>query len=116
MTSYYDKKNALVVRDPVNAKDEAKQVEKKASLTMKAIVVDARHIQVTDELVFLREHFELVFDSIYKELDMSNLYRQHCPMADSNQGADWLSREEEIINPYFGEDMLSCGEVKSVIP
>ena len=39
------------------------------------------------------------------------LYIQHCPMADDAKGADWLSTEEEILNPYFGKSMLSCGEV-----
>lgn len=39
------------------------------------------------------------------------LYVQHCPMADNNKGADWLSTEKEIKNPYFGESMLTCGEV-----
>ena len=33
-------------------------------------------------------------------------------MADNDKGADWLSKEEPIINPYFGESMLSCGEVE----
>jgi len=40
-------------------------------------------------------------------------YVQHCPMANNNKGADWLSKEEEIKNPYFGSSMLTCGEVKS---
>jgi len=39
------------------------------------------------------------------------IYVQHCPMANSNQGADWLSWEKEIKNPYYGEAMLTCGEV-----
>lgn len=39
------------------------------------------------------------------------LYVQHCPMADNNKGADWLSREPDIRNPYFGAAMTSCGEV-----
>lgn len=43
------------------------------------------------------------------------IYVQHCPMADSNKGADWLSREKEIFNPYFGSAMLKCGEVKRTI-
>ena len=38
------------------------------------------------------------------------IYIQNCPMADSNKGADWLSLDKEIQNPYFGESMLSCGE------
>ena len=38
-----------------------------------------------------------------------------CPMADGDKGAYWLSREEKVINPYFGNKMLTCGEVKQVI-
>jgi len=41
----------------------------------------------------------------------STIYVQHCPMADSNKGADWLSEASEIRNPYFGASMLNCGEV-----
>ena len=33
----------------------------------------------------------------------------------SNNGAYWLSKQEKVINPYFGEAMLTCGEVKQVI-
>ena len=39
------------------------------------------------------------------------LYVQHCPMADNNKGANWLSLEQEIRNPYYGDAMLSCGSV-----
>lgn len=45
-----------------------------------------------------------------------SLYLQHCPMAFNNEGADWLSREEAILNPYFGDEMLTCGIVKSTLP
>ena len=45
-----------------------------------------------------------------------SLYLQHCPMAFNNEGADWLSTEKAILNPYFGDEMLTCGVVKSVIP
>lgn len=40
------------------------------------------------------------------------LYLQYCPMADGNKGADWLSLDKEIKNPYFGAAMLNCGEIK----
>lgn len=43
------------------------------------------------------------------------LYVQHCPMADDNKGADWLSTEESIKNPYYGQSMLTCGEVTDTI-
>lgn len=37
------------------------------------------------------------------------VYVQHCPMANSDQGADWLSMDEDIRNPYYGSQMLTCG-------
>ena len=40
-----------------------------------------------------------------------SLYVQHCPMAFDNAGADWVSDETEIRNPYFGDAMLTCGKV-----
>ena len=45
----------------------------------------------------------------------SPLYVQFCPMANNDKGATWISREEEIINPYFGDVMLNCGNVEEVI-
>ena len=38
-------------------------------------------------------------------------YVQHCPMAFDNAGADWISDEEQIRNPYFGDLMMKCGMV-----
>jgi len=43
------------------------------------------------------------------------MYVQHCPMADNNTGADWLSLDEQIKNPYFGDKMLKCGSVTATI-
>jgi len=40
------------------------------------------------------------------------IYVQYCPMAFGNKGADWLAKEEEIRNPYFGDKMMKCGLVK----
>ena len=39
------------------------------------------------------------------------LYVQKCPMADNNKGAFWLSNQKEIRNPYYGEQMMSCGSI-----
>jgi Cu(I)/Ag(I) efflux system membrane fusion protein len=39
------------------------------------------------------------------------LYVLHCPMADNNKGADWLSTSKEVKNPYYGQAMLTCGEL-----
>ena len=43
------------------------------------------------------------------------LYLQFCPMANNNKGGYWLSKEKEIKNPYFGENMIGCGEVTKEI-
>ena len=40
------------------------------------------------------------------------LYIQYCPMVDNGDGAQWLSKEEEIRNPYYGAMMLKCGSVE----
>jgi Cu(I)/Ag(I) efflux system membrane fusion protein len=46
----------------------------------------------------------------YKE-DLK-LYLAFCPMAFGNKGAYWLQETKEIKNPYFGKQMLTCGEIK----
>ncbi|MFC2186150.1 efflux RND transporter periplasmic adaptor subunit [Fulvivirgaceae bacterium LMO-SS25] len=43
------------------------------------------------------------------------LYIQNCPMANDDKGADWLSMEQNIRNPYFGDMMLTCGTVEGKI-
>jgi Cu(I)/Ag(I) efflux system membrane fusion protein len=48
-------------------------------------------------------------------LDGKTVYYQFCPMANNDQGAYWLSTEESIRNPYYGDMMLECGEVREVI-
>jgi len=45
----------------------------------------------------------------------TTIYIQHCPMAFNNRGADWLSIEEQIRNPYFGDKMMKCGSVTGQI-
>jgi Cu(I)/Ag(I) efflux system membrane fusion protein len=51
----------------------------------------------------------------YFKIDGVNAYYQFCPMANNNQGANWLSITEEIRNPYFGDAMLSCGETQEIL-
>jgi Cu(I)/Ag(I) efflux system membrane fusion protein len=37
-----------------------------------------------------------------------------CPMANDNQGAEWLQTADQIENPYFGSKMYRCGELRGV--
>ncbi len=39
------------------------------------------------------------------------VYLIHCPMAFENRGANWLQKEKEVRNPYFGQAMPACGEI-----
>lgn len=43
------------------------------------------------------------------------VYETHCPMAFDNKGANWLSDKPEVRNPYFGDQMLECGEITAII-
>ncbi|MFW5959926.1 MAG: efflux RND transporter periplasmic adaptor subunit, partial [Chitinivibrionales bacterium] len=48
----------------------------------------------------------------YNKVLSSKHFLAFCPMAFNNQGAYWLQEDREIKNPYFGESMLGCGEIK----
>ncbi len=52
--------------------------------------------------------------SSFSDLDQP-IYVQYCPMADANKGASWISFQNEIRNPYFGDSMLGCGSVTKTI-
>ena len=59
-------------------------------------------------------------DALYSAIKMfgsvgETIYYKFCPMARNGNGAYWLSPDEDIKNPYYGEAMLTCGEVKEVI-
>ncbi len=68
------------------------------------------------DLVHQRKQFQVISDKLidmvrnFDEVEQ-RLYVQFCPMADNNNGAYWLSSEEQVLNPYFGEMMLKCGRV-----
>lgn len=57
------------------------------------------------------------FYNVIKTFDLMDktVYYQFCPMALNDKGAFWLSTKEEILNPYFGAQMLSCGENKEIL-
>ncbi|WP_298516841.1 efflux RND transporter periplasmic adaptor subunit [uncultured Kordia sp.] len=63
-----------------------------------------------------RESFQIISDEMitllknFKTFDQQ-LTIQFCPMADDNKGAYWVSNEQQIRNPYFGDAMLTCGSV-----
>lgn len=66
-----------------------------------------------------RNHFILLSNSVYELVKNFGggriLYHVHCPMANNNQGALWISESMEIKNPYFGSEMLTCGSIEEQI-
>lgn len=73
----------------------------------------------TSDLAKQREQFlklsENMLDLVAITGAPQQLYQQHCPMYNNNQGGSWLSAQKEIKNPYFGSSMLTCGMVQREI-
>lgn len=43
------------------------------------------------------------------------MYSAYCPMAGEGQGGRWWQKTDEVRNPYFGAEMLGCGEIKASV-
>jgi len=43
------------------------------------------------------------------------IYYQNCPMYNDGKGANWLSKENAVKNPYYGSQMLTCGKTVETI-
>lgn len=77
-------------------------------------------ISESSDIEEIREDLSGVSEGIYSlakafHPNDSELYYQFCPMAKNGEGANWLSSEKEIANPYMGQRMLKCGRTQEVI-
>ncbi|QTD37330.1 efflux RND transporter periplasmic adaptor subunit [Polaribacter batillariae] len=133
---YIKLKNALVKED-VNAATETSKVilENLSKIDMKQLKDAEIHkkwmslhkgikeattsISKTLEIDLQRSSFEqlsLNFISAVQIFGINEkVYVEFCPMANNNKGAYWLSKEEKVINPYYGDKMLTCGEIKQIV-
>jgi len=72
-------------------------------------------ITETEDIEEARTAFRHLSDELVKAVHLFGVegvvYHQYCPMAFDWDGANWLSSEEQIQNPYLPETMLMCGEV-----
>lgn len=103
------------------SKVDASLLDAKAGEIWGKLVSDIRSsldkIASTGNVEEQRKQFEILSDNLIDAVEYfgvveNTIYRQYCPMAFKDQGAYWLSGEKEIRNPYFGDMMLTCGEVK----
>ena len=87
---------------------------------LKQINKNIAAIQNNNNIEIQRKAFGLLGKNLSTVIDMLGiktpgdkaLYLEFCSMADNNKGSFWLSYDKEIFNPFFGQSMISCGEVK----
>jgi Cu(I)/Ag(I) efflux system membrane fusion protein len=89
--------------------EHQKMLKQKAEAINKAekLGTQRKHfIQLSEHMIDLVKTFKAPKDK---------LYVQFCPMANDDKGAYWLSEEDQVRNPYYGDMMLKCGEVRDEI-
>jgi membrane fusion protein, copper/silver efflux system len=133
---YFPMKDALVKEDFATAKKQAGDLKKAFEKTSMSLFTGPAHdhwmahsspaleaagkIAAAKDVEEARRHFKPLSGQMVALAKAfgpfnSTVYVQHCPMADNDTGADWLSLDEQILNPYFGDKMLKCGRVTETI-
>lgn len=119
---YLRLKDALVAGKNEEAAQEAAAMQ--ASLAKApayaALTPALEELVAAADLAGKRKAFEPLSDQLYPLLRTAKpegmrLFRQYCPMAFDFKGAFWISDAREIMNPYFGDEMLHCGEVREIL-
>ncbi|APU69737.1 efflux RND transporter periplasmic adaptor subunit [Christiangramia flava] len=129
-------KDALVNDDAKGAQQAGKQINqslKKVDMKLlsdekahnhwmtiqKELKTSANTIENNSDIATQRAHFKHLSAHMISSVQLfgvnENVYIQFCPMADNNKGAYWISLEKEVRNPYYGEAMLTCGEVNATL-
>lgn len=133
---YLEVKNALVASDPEAASTRINNVAGALEkVNMNLLKGDAhtrwmenlnrmnesvKEIRGSKNVEEQRASFSQLTEALYVSIKTFNVtglqsYYQYCPMAFDNKGAYWISKDEQISNPYFGEQMLRCGETKETL-
>jgi Cu(I)/Ag(I) efflux system membrane fusion protein len=133
---YIKLKDALVKDDSNNVMAESKKLlDNVSKVDMKLLTDNETHlnwmrlekeikasaisISKTSDIKEQRDHFKHLSSHLINAVQLfgvnETVFVEFCPMADNDNGAYWLSKEEKILNPYFGDAMLSCGSVKQTI-
>ncbi len=119
---YLKLKDVLVSSDAAAAKEAAKELSSALSKVdgCENTAALATKISDTTDLKEQRVHFTALSSDIialmkHTDVNSGTLYVQYCPMANDGEGGYWLSAEKEVMNPYYGDEMLNCGEVKETI-
>lgn len=131
-SAYLPVKDALIESDVKTASKEAGNLKKAIDEVDMKLVKDEAHMEWMKDLNILQKSTEgirnetdleksrmmlsLLSDQLFHTIKKYQVsvkgYRQYCPMAFDNKGAFWLSASEKILNPYFGDAMLTCGNIE----
>ena len=133
--SYFSVKDALVKTDAATSSAKANELVKAIKAVemtklsteehtvwmkvMKELTANTEKIATSKDVAKQRETFALLSKNMYELTKVSKqeipVYYQHCPMYNNGKGANWLSKEEAVKNPYYGSKMLTCGSVQETI-
>ncbi len=128
-TAYFKIKDGLVKSDGKTTATAASELAKAIAVipmdkmqteqhsvwmkVMAELKEDAEHIADTNDAKHQRDHFITLSKNIHEIMKVfpagETVYYQKCPMANGGKGANWLSKEKGIKNPYYGSAMLTCG-------
>ncbi|MFW5733900.1 MAG: DUF3347 domain-containing protein, partial [Oceanidesulfovibrio sp.] len=93
---------------------DAAHVWEEASRTM----TDALDAMEGADIAAMRESFQPLSNGLSTLIsrfggpDGAPVYEMFCSMAFDNAGGTWLQNHTDVLNPYYGDAMLRCGEVK----
>ncbi len=122
---YLKLKDELVRSDVKTSSALAKEMlvllsDKKYAFSRTNLKAPLESLQKTEDIEVQRELFRLISNEMIQwasttQSVSSKLFVQFCPMANNNKGAKWLSTEEQIRNPFYGDVMLTCGSVVDIL-
>ena len=108
----------LATRD-VNMNNLSNEEHIKWMKVLKKIQTSTELISSTTNIENQRKEFMNLSEYFYQLIKVTThttpIFYQHCPMYNDGQGANWLSKEIEVKNPYYGSQMLSCGKTVETI-
>jgi len=133
---YLNLKEALVATDFEGAKAEIKALGKRLEAVDMSLIKGNAHLYWMEIMPKAQKEIEVLNEAKNIEsqraafaslsellielvkvvgLPEGSLFIQYCPMTLDNKGANWLSKEKPIQNPYFGAKMLRCGSVEETL-
>tara|TARA_B110000503_G_C6930434_1_gene322563 strand:+ start:177 stop:701 length:525 start_codon:yes stop_codon:yes gene_type:complete len=128
LQQYLHMKDALVSSNVQGARDAGKLMYMHLSIDNPAhvpILKPLTEIIENEDLALQRSRFLTLSQAMQTALEEGTdailnkgrepLFIQYCPMAFGHQGGTWLSAEPHVLNPYYGDEMLTCGVVRDTL-